>query len=293
MGATESGVMPLSERFKRIGPLQDSKYFHEYVARLTSGRDMHTIFTAAAETGVGKTTAAVSFSILLDPHGWTADKATVADPRGYEMMYETVPPGSWLGLDEVQAAVDSRRGSSRENVNLSQAFAQNRYRQVFGWMTAPSKGWVDDRIGADSADYWIQCHQTDEGKPKGEATVYRLKNNEHYEQSYTKKTEIISWPRLDDHPEFLALHQKKVERRENHTKSNYVHRSEYEDLKENYWNKCMQKTRFGFVRAMYEQGLSQSDIAEITRDAEFVEGLSQQRVSDLTNADSFEAVYSK
>ena len=34
----------------------ESKLFHEFLARITTNRDMHVIITAAAETGVGKTT---------------------------------------------------------------------------------------------------------------------------------------------------------------------------------------------------------------------------------------------
>lgn len=277
--------------WKQYPGISDSKLFHEFVSRLTAGRDMHVIITAASETGVGKTTLAFCLALLWDMSGWTADKATL-DPREYEVMYDEVQPGSVLLLDEAERAVDARRGSSKDNVKLSQAFASKRYRQVFGMMTAPSKGWVDGRLGEDSADYWIQAQETDTGKPKGEAKVYRLKNNEHYESSYTQRTETISWPILDWHPEFKALDRKKRERLEGDTKSSYVHREEYERLKENYWNKSMQKTRFGMVRAMYDHGLSQGDIASILTAADHVDGLSQQRVSNLVNADSFEDVYS-
>jgi len=300
MATGESGVNPdvdpteaesPVEIWSRYPGLTDSKLFHEFASRLTAGRDMHVIITAASETGVGKTTLAFTLALLWDMSGWTVNKATL-DPREYEVLYDQVQPGSVLLLDEAERAVDARRGSSKDNVKLSQAFASKRYRQVFGMMTAPTKGWVDGRMGEDSADYWIQALETDEGKPKGEATVYRLKNNEHYESSYTNKTETISWPVLDWHPEFQKLDQKKRDRLEGDTKSSYIHREEYERLKENYWNKCSKKARFHIARAMYDHGLSQGDISKILRGAEEVEGLSQQRVSDLVNADSFEEVYS-
>ncbi|MCU4926911.1 hypothetical protein OB905_13130 [Halobacteria archaeon AArc-dxtr1] len=256
--------------------LTDSKMFHEFASRLTSGRDMHVIITAAAETGVGKTTLAVTLSLLWDMNWWTAEKATL-DPRDYEMMYDEVAPGSVLLLDEVQDAVDSRRAGSRDNVNLSQAFATKRYRQVFGMMTAPSKGWVDGRIGSDSADYWIQCQETDKGEPKGEAKVYRLKNNEHYEESYSKRTETISWPKLDWHPEFKKLHRKKVESKEGKTQSNYVHRSEHVDALE----KAKERTRrardnWWMMRLYQQTDLSQGDIGDIV-------GINQATVSRRIN----------
>lgn len=263
--------------------LANSKLFHEYASRLTAGRDMHVIVTAAAETGVGKTTLAFVLALLWDMHGWTVDKATL-DPREYDIMYDQVEPGSVLMLDEVEQAADARRGSSRENVNLSQAFATKRYRQVFGLMTAPSKGWVDNRIGGDSVDYWIQAQETPDGRPKGEAKVYRLKNNEHYEESYSKRTETISWPVMDWHSEFRALERKKVERMEGATKSKYVHREEVEEIKENYWNKAWNKGRYELISGLAEQGIQQQVIAEAA-------GLSAARISQLVNTESFEEAY--
>lgn len=274
----------------------ESKLFHEFLARLTSNRDMHVIITAAAETGVGKTTLAFALALLWDMTGWTTEKATMS-PREYELMYDEVNPGSVLMLDEVQQAADNRRATSSSNVDLSQAFATKRYRQVFGMMTAPSKGWVDDRIGADSADYWIQAQETPEGRPKGEAKVYRLRENEHYESSYKERVETISWPILDWHPEFQELERMKAERMEGRTENKYVHRDEVEELKDNYWNKCSKKARYHFVRAMSDFGLKQSEIASVLAAAETdsdgdVEALSQPRVSDLVNAESFEEEYS-
>jgi len=274
----------------------ESKLFHEYCSRLTAGRDMHVIVTAASETGVGKTTLAFALALLWDQHGWTADKATFS-PREYDLMYDNVQPGAVLLLDEVQNAVDSRRATSKDNVELSQAFAANRYMQVFGIMTAPSKGWVDGRIGADAADYWLQAQETPDGKPKGQAKVYRLKRNEHYESSYKKRTETISWPVLDSHPEMQALNAMKVERDTSDYDSKYVHRDEVEELKSNYWKKCSNLSRYHFVRAMYRHGLTQEEVAQVTRLVEDdsdgdIKKLGQGRISDLVNADSFDEVYS-
>ena len=274
----------------------ESKLFHEFLARLTSNRDMHVIITAAAETGVGKTTLAFALAMLWDMSWWDSEKATFS-PREYEVMYDEVAPGSVLLLDEVQRAADSRRATSSDNVELSQAFAEKRYRQVFGMMTAPSKGWVDDRIGGDSADYWIQAQETPEGRPKGEAKVYRLRNNEHYESNYKERVETISWPILDWHPEFQKLDRMKVERDQKQTENKYVHRSEVEDLKANYWNKCSKKSRYHLVRAMSDCGMTQNEIAEVLSAAERdsdgdIASLSQPRISDLANADRFSEVYS-
>ena len=257
--------------WSRYPELTNSKLFHEYVSRLTSGRDMHVIITASSETGVGKTTLAFVLAFLWDMNWWTADKATL-DPREYDALYDEVGPGSALLLDEVEQAADSRRSGSTDNVNLSQAFATKRYRQVFGLMTAPTKSWVDGRIGSDSADYWIQAQETDEGKPKGEALVYRLKNNEHYEQSYSKRTETISWPILDWHPEFRKLEQKKVDRMEGTTQSNYVPRKRVEELLDDAAKEATADTENRFIRDLYQWGLTQGEIADIA-------GLTQPTIS--------------
>jgi hypothetical protein len=270
--------------------ITDSTLHKEYLNRMAAGRDIRAVITAASETGVGKTTLALVLAIMWDIHGWSPDKVTL-DPREYAVKYDEVPPGSVLLLDEAEQAVDRRRGMTSDNLEVSHDFAAKRYRQVIGLLTAPSKGWLDDRIGIDMVDYWIQCQETDEGLPKGEAKVYRLKNNEHYESDYSKKTEIISWPNMDWHPAKRKLDAVKRERMEGSTDRRYWHVDEVEDLKSNYWNKCMQKTRFGMVRAMYEHGLTQQEIADITTAAEDVNGIGQRRVSDLVNAESFEDVY--
>lgn len=279
-----------------IEGFRDSPLFTEYLTRLTNNRDMHVIVTAAAETGVGKTTLAYALAILWDMWGWTADKATLS-PTEYEVKYDSVRPGSVLLLDEVEQAADKRRATSSANVDLSQAFATKRYRQVFGVMTAPSKNWVDDRIGADSADYWIQAQETHDGRPKGEANVYRILENEHAGQTYTKLVEVISWPNLDWNANFRHLEALKSERMEGKTEKKYVHRDEVEELKANYWNKCSKKARFHLVRAMSDRGLSQKEIASVLDAAESdsgeeIESLSQPRISDLVRADAFEEVYS-
>lgn len=241
--------------------LRDTKLFREYLERLASNRDLHVIITAASETGVGKTTLAFVLAILWDIHGWTVAKATL-DPKEYQVLYDQVGPGSVLMLDEVEQAADSRRGGSHDNVDLSQAFATKRYRQIVGMMTAPSKSWVDDRIGEDSADYWIQAQETDVGRPKGEAEVYRLRENEHYEQSYTPRVETISWPVMDWHPEFRRLEKKKVERMEGETQTKYVRRDEHEEELEHAREDGKRQMENEAIRGLYEFGLNKSDIGE-------------------------------
>lgn len=260
--------------------------------RLSKGRDMHVIVTASSETGVGKTTLAVSLALLWDQHGWTADKAAVADAKEYAYKYDNLPPGSVLILDEAEKAADGRRAMSHGNVDISQAFAAKRYLQIFGILTAPSKSWVDKRLGASAADYWIQALEGESGGIKGEAKVYRLKEQEHYETYYTEKTETISWPILDGTDAFDNLDDIKTDRLSGEVKSNYIHRKEVDDIRENYWNKSRKRMRYDLLCAMDEWGISKADIARILQSGKDTQGITSQRVGQICNADSFEDAYS-
>lgn len=298
--------------------LRRSEYIDEYLTRLKNGRDMHTTITAASETGVGKTTCAASLALLLDFSGWTIEKATL-DPAEYAYLYDKkvycdehaeqdkVPlsqfercsecvydlaAGSWLIGDEWEQAVDARDSMTKENKEASHSVATKRYRQIMGVYTLPSKSWMDNRFSDDAVDYWLQAKQGPSGEPKGEADVYRVKINEHRNAAYTDYVETISWPILDWHPEFKKLERMKKQRMEGEIKRTYIHRDEFEEAKKNFWNKATKKTRYHIVKAAVKHGLSQTEMAEILQKAEHVEGLTQQRVGQLVNTESFEDAYS-
>jgi Mg-chelatase subunit ChlI len=253
-----------------IGPWADqeqfrnSKFFAELLNRLVTGRDMNIIVTAASETGVGKTTLAVALALMIDQHGWTADKASVADPADYDRRYDQCPPGSCLILDEAEKAMDARRGMSKESVSLSQTFATKRYRQVFSILTAPSKSWIDQRLGSDAADYWIQALQTDLGRIKGEAKVYRLHTNEHYEVDYSKRTEYLHWPNLDGNEEFERLDERKRELLESDAEDSYIDADNVEEMKEQAAETAVQQYRRKIMKRLdAREELTQKAISEV------------------------------
>ncbi len=261
-GITEDLDLGPIESWAGLETFRNSKFFAEYLNRLVTGRDMHVIVTAASETGVGKTTLAVSLAIMLDQQGWTADKASVASAAMYAHKYDEVPPGSVLILDEAEKAADNRRGMSKESVEISQAFAAKRYQQVFGVLTAPSKGWVDNRLGSDAADYWIQAQQTDLGRVKGEAKVYRMKNNEHYEQEYTTRTEMIHWPNLDWHSEFRKLDRRKKKILESSDENPYVHKDEVEERIRKARKEAKKEKEQEIIERMADEGFKQTEIGD-------------------------------
>lgn len=257
---------------------QDSKFFAEYLNRLVTGRDMNIVVTAASETGVGKTTLAVALALLLDQRGWTAEKATVANPAEYDRLYDQVQPGSVLILDEAEKAADSRRGMSGENVTLSQSFAAKRYRQVFSILTAPSKSWIDNRLGSDAADYWIQAQQTDLGRIKGEAKVYRLRTNEHYQTDYTERTERLHWPDVGSHEEFKKLDERKRRLLESDDEKVYYTSDEVSDIVDSRVEEAKKKQRKRLIADLNDHPeLTQSEIGDVF-------GLSASRVSQIANS---------
>ena len=257
--------------------LRNSAFLTECLTRLVVGRDANIIITAASETGVGKTTLAVTLAMMLDQHGWTADKAAVADAAEYDRLYDTVEPGSALILDEAEKAMDSRRGMTSESVELSQTFATKRYRQVFSILTAPSKSWIDKRLGSDAADFWIEALQTDSGRIKGEAKVYRLKTNEHYETDYAQRTEYLHWPNLDGNAEFEKLDKRKRELLESDTEQSYVDADDVEEAKQDAVESATERQRRRAIDRLNDiDGLSQSDIADVF-------DITQSRVSQIVN----------
>lgn len=266
-----------------IGPwadqpeFRDSQFFAELLTRLVTGRDMNIIVTAASETGVGKTTLAAAIAMMVDQHGWTADKAAVADAAEYDRLYDSVPPGTCLILDEAEKAADARRGMTKESVTLTQSFATKRYRQVFSILTAPSKSWVDDRLGGDAADYWIQALETDMGRIKGEAKVYRLRTNEHYETDYAERTEYLHWPNLDDNPEFQRLDERKRELLESDTEQSYVDAEKVDELEERAAESAVERQRRKIIKRLDDRPeMTQKAIGEVFE-------ISDSRVNQIVN----------
>jgi len=267
-----------------VGPLvqrpgiRESKFFAEYMNRLVTGRDMHVLVTAGGETGVGKTTLAVALALLMDQHGWHSGKAAVANPNHYSVLYDKVDPGSVLILDEAEKAADSRRGMTKESVNLTQDFATKRYQQVFGILTAPSKSWVDKRLGDDAVDYWIQAQETDMGRIKGEGRAFRLKVNEHVGKSYETYYETLHWPNLDWHEPFNKLDERKTRLLESDGEASYIHREEYEAQLETVRKESRKQYRNEIIEKMVNLDYTQSEVARIL-------DISQGTVSNVVRGD--------
>jgi len=275
--ARDVGLGPL-EAVRGVESIRESRFFAECLTRLVTGRDANIVITASSETGVGKSTLAVALALLLDQHGWTADRAAIGSAQEYDRLYDASPPGSVVILDEAEEAVDSRRGMTSESVSLAQSFASKRYKQVFSILTAPTKSWIDKRLGSDSADFWIQAQQTDLGRVKGEARVYRLKTNEHYEREFTTKTETLDWPDISDHPEFERMDRRKQQRYDHGDEQQYYASDEVEDIRQQTREEVRQEYREEIIRRLNDlDPLTQEDVGEVF-------GISSSRVSQIVTS---------
>lgn len=104
--------------------------------------------------GLGKTTLAIKMARALDPNGWSADEKAFMDVYDYMRAYDDLPSGSVLILDEIEAMADSRRANAAENVDLSQAWATKRYRNMITFATLPTTSMLDKRM-IELSDYRI------------------------------------------------------------------------------------------------------------------------------------------
>jgi len=120
---------------------------------------------ADSQTGIGKTTLAIKLARSIDPE-WSAEDKAFIDIRDYIDAHLNHPPGSVLLLDEIEAGADSRRFMSQENVDLSQAWATLRARNIAVIATLPSISMLDNRM-IELADYWILVKQRGIAQPYG------------------------------------------------------------------------------------------------------------------------------
>lgn len=114
--------------------------------RIENNRDGQAIITSrGSERGLGKTTLAIRMAREIYPD-FKADKHAFLNIHDYLGAYKKAEPGTVLILDEAEHGADSRRAMSSENVDLSQAWATLRYKNVITIVTLPDTGMLDKRL---------------------------------------------------------------------------------------------------------------------------------------------------
>lgn len=115
--------------------------------RLNNNMDIQILITAAnSERGVGKSTLAIELCRFIDRHGWSAEEKAFVNTQEYIDAHMNEPPGTALLYDEIEGGADSRRANSHENVELSQAWAKLRARNIATVATLPTASMLDKRM---------------------------------------------------------------------------------------------------------------------------------------------------
>ena len=140
--------------------------------KLSNDNDIKIIIQGKnSQTGIGKTTLAIELCRWIDQNGWNAEDKAFIDIQKYLNSYLDYPKGSALLLDEIGAGADSRRSTSKENVELSQGWQLLRSRNIATIATLPSTSMLDKRL-LELADYWVLV------KKRGIAQPYEIRVND-------------------------------------------------------------------------------------------------------------------
>ena len=162
--------------------------------KLNNDNDIKILIVGAnSSTGIGKTTLAIQVCRFIDDD-WSVDEKAFIDINEYLNRYLDVPGGSALLLDEIEHGADSRRSTSKENVNLSQGWAKLRARNVATVATIPSISMLDKRM-TELADYWVLV------KERGLAKPHRVRVNDFAPGRRPQKQPLPG----DEHIQFVDL----------------------------------------------------------------------------------------
>lgn len=153
------------------------------IDKLESDNDVKILVVGAnSQTGIGKTTFAIQLARFLDQSGdqWDAESNAFIEVDEYIQAHLNYPKGSCLLLDEIEAGADSRRATSHDNVNLSQAWQTMRARNIATIATTPTMSTVDNRM-LELADYWVLVKQ------RGVCQPFEIRVNDFKPQKVQRK----------------------------------------------------------------------------------------------------------
>lgn len=225
--------------------------------------------------GLGKTTLAIRMARDFDANGWSAESKAFMDAYKYHNAYEDMSSGSVLLFDEIEGEADNRRSMSHKNVELSQAWAQNRYRNMVTICTLPSVNMLDKRM-LEMSDYWINV------MTRGVAHPYKVFVNDYTGQVYRDRMGNDAVIQYDDLPndddDKQLLDEKKHERRSS-VDQQYYSEDELEEKMKTAREQQEMEIRNEFIRRLKtDTQLQNTEIADLF-------DLSQPRVSQIGNSD--------
>lgn len=225
-----------------------------------------------SKPGLGKTTLAILMARQWDPHGWSAEEKAFMDVYEYRDAYMNQPSGSVFVFDEIEGEADSRRAVSNKNVELSQAWAQLRYKNKVTIATLPTTSMLDNRM-LEMADYWINVMS------RGVAHPYKIYVNDFTGKVYRDRMDdgsaVIQYPDLAGDPDYEHLKAMKDE--SNRTTRNYISEEEHEKELKSARKEASRETRNKLIRDLYKDPRFNSrEIGELA-----AVDLSRQRVDQI------------
>lgn len=232
--------------------------------RIQNNRDGQAIITSrGSERGLGKTTLAIRMAREIYPR-FDAHKHAHINIHDYLTAYEKAEPGTVLILDEAEHGADSRRSMSNENVDLTQAWATLRYKNVITLVTLPDTAMLDKRL-LRLADFRINVIK------RGVAIPLNIQVNDWTGKikqmpiTHGGKTELMYWDDLDKDPDFKHLTKIK-----DSTVTGELERFEAEEVEKKVKEaerKTKRKTRDKIIGRIYEEtNLTQKEISEAVGD---------------------------
>lgn len=229
---------------------------------------------ANSQTGIGKTTLAIKLARNIDPD-WTAEEKAYIDIREYINAHLDKPEGSALVLDEIEAGADSRRFMSQDNVDLSQAWATMRARNIAVIATLPSVSMLDNRM-IELADYWILVRE------RGLAQPYRVTVNDFngkIRREAFPNDEHIFFTDLPDDDEDKAYLDSIKDEMLRTDESGYIPADEFETRVEREVEGQIRSWRDDLIEELAENtGATQQEIADLP-----MVDLHKSRVSQIVN----------
>lgn len=257
---------PVTERIK---PHPDSvevpsgingPYFWELGKRIKDGRDAKNLVTAAhGQTGVGKSNLCDFLSYVADTtgEGFSSHKTTI-EPERFLELYSVLEPGSALVMEE-GGQFDSRRGMTKENVEVTQKWQQARVRQIIAYVNLPDPTMIDGRFER-LCDFWINVER------RGQARIYRKKIHPTKRTIYYETVQTLEWPNMDGSRTFKHMGSLKNDLLDGELDTDsLVRESECQDRVEKAVRNAKEEKRNEFLAALYnETDLNSREISELS-----------------------------
>jgi len=249
--------------------------------QLNNDNDIKIIIQGAnSQTGIGKTTLAIQLCRYIDEE-WSAETHAFVDVQDYIEAHMDKPKGSALLLDEIEKGADSRRAMSQENVDLSQAWATLRARNIATVCTLPSISMLDGRL-LELADYWVLV------KRRGLAQPFKVNVNDFKPKRLPQRKPVpgdehitfVDLPDGDDDKAYLDKIKDEMLREESGLER--IPKSEHQRKVKKAEKEARREKRNKVVKDLYEHlDLSTYDIADL----DFLD-VKQPQVSTIVNDES-------